>query len=147
MVPVPITLQTLAIPLLVLGIGTWLGTLAALAYLVEGAIGLPVFSSPGGLLGPTAGYLWTFPLAAFAVGALIDRGMGATYASRWLAIFAGTALVFVGGAWWLAVVVGRPPSEAIMLGVYPFIVGDILKCSIAAGLAPQWPRLAAKLGL
>ncbi len=150
MVPVPITLQTLAIPLLVLGIGTRLATLAALAYLVEGALGLPVFSGMGGivrLMGPTAGFLWTFPLAAFVIGVLIDRGFGATYASRWLTIFAGTALIFAGGAWWLAVGVGLSPADAVMKGVYPFIIGDILKVSIAAGLASQWPRLAAKLGL
>jgi biotin transport system substrate-specific component len=150
MVPVPITMQTLAIPLLVLGIGTRLATLAALAYLVEGAIGLPVFSGYGGiarLLGPTAGFLWTFPIAAFAVGLMVDRGLGETYPGRWLAVFAGTALVFAGGAWWLAVGVGLSPTDALMKGVYPFIVGDILKCSIAAGLAPQWPKLSARLGL
>lgn len=150
MVPVPITMQTLAIPLLVLGIGTRLATLAALAYLAEGALGLPVFSGYGGiarLMGPTAGFLWTFPVAAFAVGVLLDRGLGETYPGRWLAIFAGTAIVFAGGAWWLAVVVGLGPTDALMKGVYPFIVGDILKCSVAAGLSSQWPRLSAKLGL
>jgi biotin transport system substrate-specific component len=150
MVPVPITLQTLAIPLLVLVLGTRLGTLAALAYLVEGALGLPVFSGFGGiarLLGPTAGFLWTFPVAAFAVGALLDRGLADTYPGRWLAIFGGTALVFAGGAWWLSVGMGLSPSDAIMKGVYPFIVGDILKTTIAAGLAPQWPRLAKLLGI
>jgi biotin transport system substrate-specific component len=150
MFPIPITMQTLAIPLLVLGIGTRLATLAALAYLIEGALGLPVFSGLGGiarLMGPTAGFLWMFPLAAFAVGTLIDRGMGTTYAARWVAIFAGTALIFAGGAWWLAVVVGLSPADAVMKGVYPFIVGDILKVSVAAGLASQWPRLSAKLGL
>ena len=148
MVPVPITMQTLAIPLLVLVLGTRLGTLAALAYLVEGAAGLPVFSGMGGLarlVGPTAGFLWTFPLAAFAVGMLLDRGLGNTYPGRWVAVFAGTALVFAGGAWWLAVGVGLSPADALMKGVYPFIVGDILKTTIAAGLSPQWPRLAKLL--
>jgi len=150
MVPVPITLQTLAIPLLVLTLGTRLGTLAALAYLAEGALGLPVFSGMGGiarLLGPTAGFLWTFPLAAFAVGVLLDRGLGDSYPGRWLAVFAGTALVFAGGAWWLAVGVGLSPTDALMKGIYPFIVGDILKCTIAAALPPQWPKLAKILNI
>ena len=150
MFPVPITMQTLAIPLLVLVLGTRLGTLAALAYLAEGALGLPVFSGAGGLvrlMGPTAGFLWTFPLAAFVVGVLIDRGLGGTYPGRWLAVFAGTALVFAGGAWWLSVVVGLSPSEAIMKGVYPFVIGDILKTTVAAFLAPQWQRLAKLLGV
>jgi len=150
MVPVPITMQTLAIPLLALVLGTRLGTLAALTYLVEGALGLPVFSGLGGivrLMGPTAGFLWTFPLATFAVGALLDRGLGDTYPGRWLAIFAGTALVFAGGAWWLSVGIGLSPGDAIMKGVYPFIVGDILKTTVAAFLAPQWPRIAKRLGI
>jgi len=140
MFPVPITMQTLAIPLLVLVLGTRLGTLAALAYLAEGALGLPVFSGAGGLVR-------TFPLAAFAIGVLLDRGLGGTYPGRWLAVFAGTALVFAGGAWWLSVVVGLSPSEAIMKGVYPFVIGDILKTTVAAFLAPQWQRLAKLLGV
>jgi biotin transport system substrate-specific component len=150
MVPVPITMQTLAIPLLVLTIGTRLSTLAALAYLAEGACGLPVFSGLGGLVrlaGPTAGFLWTFPLAALAVGVLLDRGLASTYPGRWLAVFGGTAIIFAGGAWWLSVGVGLSPADAVMKGVYPFIIGDILKTSIAAGLSPQWPRLQKLLGL
>jgi len=98
-------------------------------------------------MGPTAGFLWTFPLAAFAVGVLLDRGVGDSYPGRWLAVFAGTALVFAGGAWWLAVGVGLSPTDALMKGISPFIVGDILKCTIAAALSPQWPRLSKLLGL
>lgn len=148
MVPVPITMQTLAIPLLVLTIGTRLSTLAGLAYLAEGAAGLPVFSGMGGLVrlaGPTAGFLWTFPLAAFITGTLIDRGFGNSYPARWIAIFIGTAVIFAGGAWWLSVGVGLTPLDAIMKGVVPFIIGDVLKVSIAAGLSPQWSKLAQYL--
>lgn len=151
MFPVPVTLQTLAIPLLVLGLGSRLAVAATLAYLVEGAAGLPVFSGwqsgAARLLGPTAGFLWTFPLAAYLIGVLLDRGWAATYVGRWLAIFIGTAVVFVGGAWWLAVGMNLSAGQALAKGVFPFLIGDVLKCTIAAGLTPQWERLFARLGI
>ena len=95
MLPVPITLQTLAIPLLVLALGRNLAVMTTLLYLAEGAVGLPVFApiaGPPGLVGPTAGYLWMYPVAAFAMGALLDCGLVGSYAGRWAAIFAGTCL-------------------------------------------------------
>jgi biotin transport system substrate-specific component len=151
MFPVPITMQTLAIPLLVLVLGRRLAVAVTLAYLAEGALGLPVFSGwLGGvprLLGPTAGFLWTFPLAAYLIGMLLERGPDAGYASRWVAVFLGTAVVFAGGAWWLAVGLNLSPWAALEKGVFPFLIGDVLKCTIAAGLGPQWSRLAARLGL
>ena len=152
MFPVPITLQTLAVPLLVLGLGRGLAVMATLAYLAEAALGLPVLSGwLGGalrLFGPTAGYLWTFPIAAYAIGALLERGLMATYAGRWVAIFLGTAVIFAGGAWWLAVgPLGLSAGDAIAKGVAPFLIGDVLKCSLAAALPAQWPRLCERLGL
>ena len=150
MVPVPITLQTLAIPLIVLALGRNLAVFAVLAYLAEGALGLPVFSGHGGLarlVGPTAGYLWTYPVAAFAVGLLLDRGLDRTYVGRWIAIFAGTGVVFVGGVWWLAVGFHLGLDKALAVGLVPFIIGDILKCSIAAGMSRQDARLFARLGI
>jgi biotin transport system substrate-specific component len=151
MFPVPITLQTLAIPLLVLGLGRGLAVAATLAYLAEGALGLPVFSGwlsgYARLLGPTAGFLWTFPIAAYLIGVLLERGLAASYVGRWVAVFLGTAVVFAGGAWWLAVGLHLPAWTALEKGVFPFLIGDVLKCTIAAGLAPQWTRLQARLGL
>lgn len=151
MFPVPITLQTLAVPLLVLAIGPQLAVAATLAYLLEGALGLPVFSHGSGgiarLVGPTAGFLWTFPVAAYVIGVLLQRGLGTSYVGRWLAIFAGTAVVFVGGAWWLAAGLNLSFMQALEKGVFPFLVGDLLKCTIAAGLSPQWERLFRRLGL
>jgi biotin transport system substrate-specific component len=144
MVPVPITLQTLAIPVIVLLLGRNLAVLATFAYLLEGAAGLPVFALHSAgvavLAGPTAGYLWCYPLAAYTIGTLLDRGLGATYAGRWLAIFAGTSVVFVGGVWWLMVMASLSFAHALAVGVVPFIIGDLLKCTIAAGLAPVTTR-------
>jgi biotin transport system substrate-specific component len=149
MVPVPITLQTLAIPLLVLTIGRDTATLAAFAYLLEGAVGLPVFASVAtgpGLIGPTAGYLWMYPVAAYLIGTLCESPLGATYVGRWLAIFAGTATVFVGGAWWLIAAFHLSLAHAFAVGVAPFVIGDLLKTTIAAGPASRARALLARLG-
>ncbi len=146
MYPVPITGQTLAIPFLVVLLGRNGATFAILAYLAEGAFGLPVFAS-GALVSATGGYLLAFPLAAFAIGLLFERGLDRNYLSRFIAIFAGTALVFAGGVAWLVAVFHLSPQNAIAAGVLPFMVGDGVKCALAAGLAPVGPKLAAKLGL
>jgi biotin transport system substrate-specific component len=150
MVPVPITLQTLAIPLLVLATGRDLATLATFAYLAEGAAGLPVFALHTGgaavLAGPTAGYLWMYPVASYLIGTLCESPLGATYVGRWLAIFAGTATVFVGGVWWLIAGVHLSLAHALAVGVAPFVIGDLLKTTIAAGPASRARALLARLG-
>jgi biotin transport system substrate-specific component len=148
--PVPLTLQTLAIPLLVLTLGRNLAVTATLAYLAEGAVGLPVFApvmGPPGLVGPTAGYLWTYPIAAFAMGTLLDRGLTANYVGRWAAIFAGTVLVFAGGVGWLCGVYGLTVAQAFAAGVTPFVIGDLLKVSLAAALPSQAAKIAARFNL
>ena len=146
MFPVPITGQTLAIPLLVVLLGRNGATAAMLAYLAEGAAGLPVFA-PGAFMSTTAGYLLAFPVAAFAIGLLFERGFERNYLTRFVAIFAGTALVFAGGVAWLIAVYHLSAPNAVAAGVLPFMIGDCVKCALAAGLAPVWPALAAKLGL
>jgi biotin transport system substrate-specific component len=147
MLPVPLTLQTLAIPLLVLALGRNLAVMATVLYLAEGAVGLPVFApiaGPPGLIGPTAGYLWMYPPAAFLTGLLLDRGLSANYALRWAAIFAGTTLIFAGGVWWLTVVYGFTLAQAFAAGVAPFVIGDLLKVSLAAALPSQAAAIAAR---
>jgi biotin transport system substrate-specific component len=146
--PVPITGQTLALPLIVALIGTRSATLAMIAYLIEGASGLPVFAQHLGgafwLLGaPTAGYLWAFPFAAFATGWLFDRGLWKNVAGRFVAVFLGTALVFVFGAAWLAHVVGGV-GTALVAGVYPFIAGDLIKSALAAVFAAPIARVGLR---
>jgi biotin transport system substrate-specific component len=146
--PVPITGQTLALPLIVALLGTRAATLAMIAYLVEGASGLPVFAQHQGgafwLLGaPTAGYLWAFPFAAFATGWLLDRGLRANVAGRFVAIFLGTAVVFVFGAGWLAHVAGGA-GVALAAGVYPFVAGDLVKTALAAILAAPLARFGPR---
>jgi biotin transport system substrate-specific component len=145
-VPVPITGQTLAIPLLVVLLGRSGATLAILTYLVEGLLGFPVFAA-GALMSATGGYLLAFPVAAFTIGVLFERGLDRSYLTRFVAIFAGTALVFAGGVAWLVAVFHLSAAEAIASGVLPFMVGDAVKCALAASIAPLWPTIAARLGL
>jgi biotin transport system substrate-specific component len=141
---VPITLQTLAIPILVALLGRELGTLAVLAYLAEGIAGLPVFQGHlGGLarfVGPTAttgGYLIGFPLAAYAIGTLYRLGLDRSYPLRFGAIFLGTALVFVTGVLWLNAFFFHDLGRAIAAGVLPFVIGDVAKCLVAAAVPPR----------
>jgi biotin transport system substrate-specific component len=148
MLPVPVTLQTLALPLLVLALGRNLAVTATLLYLAEGAAGLPVFAPIAdglpGLIGPTAGYLWMYPVAAFAIGTLLDRGLGATWLGRWAAIFAGDLIVFAGGVAWLMVAARLDAATAIALGATPFVIGDLLKISLASALPSQAAKIAAR---
>jgi biotin transport system substrate-specific component len=142
--PVPITLQTLGLALVVALLGTRGGTLAALAYLAEGAAGLPVFAPTGRFypgfaffFGPTGGYLIAFPIAAFVTGWLFDRGLWNGFAGRALAILIGSLVVLAGGVVWLQHFVGW--SAAFALGVAPFLIGDFAKTLVAAAAAP-WIR-------
>ena len=122
-----------------------------LAYLAEGAMGLPVFAPSGHagiavLVGPTAttaGYLWSYPIAAWVIGALYDHGFAVGFLHRWVAIFLGIAIVFAGGFAVLSMLFGA--SAAFALGVAPFIVGDLAKVTIAASARSVWPKLAAQL--
>jgi len=136
---VPITLQ----PLIVVLAGMWLGPAAGAAsmvlYLAAGAVGLPVFSPYGapGLLrfvGPTGGYLFAYPVAAFVAGILSLRARSLT--GHWLAALAGTAVLFLGGLAQLAILTGSV-SQALPLAVHPFVVLDAVKALVAALLVPK----------
>jgi biotin transport system substrate-specific component len=142
--PVPITGQTLALPIVVALLGTNLGTTALVAYLAEGALGLPVFAS-GTLLGPSAGYLLAMPPAAFLIGWLFDHGLARDMARRAIAIFCGTSLVIACGASYLALLT-HSASAGFKLGVLPFLIGDAAKIVIAAAVPVLWPRIAKSLG-
>ncbi len=136
--PVPVTLQTFGLALIVGLLGTRLATLATLAYLAEGAGGLPVFAQHQAgfvwLLGPSAGYLWAFVPAAFVMGRALDLGLWRHPLGRFLAVALGTSVVFTGGALWLSRFVGIGPALAV--GVTPFLAADGLKSAIAALVAP-----------
>jgi len=137
--PVPITLQ----PLVVVLAGMWLGPAAGAAsmvlYLVAGAAGLPVFSPYGApglarFVGPTGGYLFAYPVAAFVAGALSLRAR--SLAGRWLAALAGTTVLLLGGLAQLAILTGSL-SQALPLAVHPFVPLDAVKALVAALLVPK----------
>tara|TARA_B100001939_G_C16836038_1_gene570921 strand:+ start:174 stop:794 length:621 start_codon:yes stop_codon:yes gene_type:complete len=136
--PVPVTGQTLVVLLIGMTYGPRLGGVTIAAYLFEGALGLPVFAGGAAgvavLMGPTAGYLFGFLLAAIAMGYLAERGMGRTVVSTIAAMVIGNCVVYLCGALWLADFIGF--SQAIVMGVLPFLYGDALKLVVAAGLMP-----------
>jgi len=143
--PVPVTGQTLVVLLIGMTYGPRLGGITVAAYLFEGALGLPVFAGGAAgvavLMGPTAGYLFGFLLAAIAMGYLAERGMGRTVVSTIAAMVIGNCVVYLCGALWLANFIGF--GQAIVMGVLPFLYGDALKLVVAAGLMP-WAWRAVK---
>ncbi len=144
--PVPMTLQTLAILGLAAVLGSRLGTAAVLAYIAQGAAGLPVFAGTpekgiglAYMMGPTGGYILGFVLAAFAVGWLAERGWARHPLTLFIAALLGVALIHAPGLLWLAQFTGW--SKVLALGFWPFIGGDVLKAAIVALAIPATWKL------
>jgi biotin transport system substrate-specific component len=143
--PVPFTLQPMVVLLAGAALGPRLGFASQAAYLALGIAGLPVFAAspvlPQGvarLLGPTGGYLMSYPIAAFVAGYLAERGFDRRYLTSVLAMAAGLAIVFTFGVAWLAFGVPHVGlSPAIAAGLVPFIPADIFKICIAATILPS----------
>lgn len=135
MLPVPMTMQTLAITLVGALYGWRLGAITIVAWLVEGAIGLPVLAGGAGgaihFVGPTAGYLFAFPVAGALVGYLAERGWNAHHVVKAFGamLLGNLACLAIGGAW-LAVMFGV--EVAFTTGVAPFLVGAVLKSVLGA---------------
>lgn len=142
--PVPITGQTFGVLFVGALLGSRRGALALAAYLLEGAAGLPVFAAGGAtvawLAGPTAGYLWSYPAAAWLTGRLAERGWDRRPATAALALAAGNAVIYAVGLPWLAFFVGS--ERVVAAGFLPFLPGDLVKIAVAAGaLAGAWRML------
>ncbi|MBI4345882.1 MAG: biotin transporter BioY, partial [Elusimicrobia bacterium] len=124
-------------------LGPAYGLLAAVFYLVEGSLGLPFFAGGASgahhLLGPSAGYLFGFPLAAAVTGWFSRRGWDRTPALAAGAAALGSAVVFTCGVIGLSRFL--PASELFAAGVLPFLAGDAVKISLAAGVIPVWRRV------
>ena len=143
--PVPLTGQTFAVLLTGALLGSRLGALAIIAYLAEGAVGLPFFRGGAGgaghFAGVTAGYLLAFPLAAFVTGYLAERGWDRKFVTAAAAMALGSVVILFGGWAWLALFF-RTASEAFQLGVAPFLIGDVVKIVLAAAALPAgWALL------
>lgn len=141
--PVPITGQTFAVLLIGATFGPRRAAAAMLLYLAEGAAGLPVFAPGGapGLLrfaGPTAGFLLSYPLAAFLLGWMVERLPRRLLC--WLAaVTAAMAVIYLFGATWLKLVANLSWAEAITLAVLPFLPGAVLKVMlVTAALPASW---------
>ena len=143
--PVPITGQTFGVLLVGVLLGSRRGGIALVLYLLEGFAGLPVFQplglvGPARFLGPTAGYLMSYPAAAFVTGWLVERGAqigparkaNSHFAALSLisALISGEAIIFLGGCAWLALGLGLGWKLALNQGALPFIPGEIIKMAL-----------------
>lgn len=146
--PVPMTMQTFAVLVIAMSYGLRLAGATMLLYLAEGAAGLPVFASGGGLAyfaGPTAGYLVGFLVAAILVGWLAEKGWDRTVVSTLIAMALGTAAIFALGVAWLAIFLGDA-DKAIASGLTPFLLGAAVKIALAAAVLPMaWRLLSGRI--
>ncbi len=136
--PVPITGQTFGVLLIGLAFGRNLGAVTLLAYLFEGAMGLPFFSGGAGgippLAGPTGGYLIGMVFAAYVVGFLAEKGWDRRFDTTVLAMLAGNAVIYAFGLPWLARFVSA--NKVFEVGFFPFLIGDLLKLAMVALVLP-----------
>src|SRR5688572_21824416 len=124
---VPITGQSFAVLLTGALLGSRLGAAAVIAYLIEGAVGLPFFAGGGSglvrFLGPTAGYLVAFPAAAFITGAFAEHGWDRRYHTAVAAMFVGSAIILLSGWAWYSILTNTPPNISFSLSVLRFLPG------------------------
>src|SRR2546421_6588495 len=146
--PVPITGQTFAVLLTGALLGSRLGALAMIAYLIEGASGLPFFQQGHFgliyLMGPTGGYLIAFPAAAFITGAFAEHGWDRRFLTAAAAMAIGSAVIILSGWAWFSVVMRTSPLLTLYATVIKFIPGDIIKITLAAAVLPSGWKLLRK---
>lgn len=145
MIPVPMTLQTLAVLAIGAAYGARLGAATLALYALEGVAGLPVFAEfKSGFMLVSFGYVLGFILAAGLVGWLAERGWDRSAPRMFGAMLLGAAVLYVPGLIWLSVWVGSF-SLAVQYGLTPFIAGDVVKASIAAlGFPAVWALLGRR---
>lgn len=147
---VPMTLQTLVVLMIGAAYGWRLGSATIIAYLAEGALGLPVFAGPVGgiapLLGPTAGYLFGFVAAAFVTGWLAERGWDRSVVLLFAAMAVGHIVILAAGFGWLTFGVGLGAAKAWQIGIAPFIAGSLVKNALGAALMPAARRIVDRRG-
>jgi biotin transport system substrate-specific component len=149
--PVPITGQTFAVLLSGAVLGWRRAFLSQIAYLAEGAAGLPVFADGAGsvlhLMGPSGGFLLCFPLAAALVGYLVELGVGRSTWKLAGALVSGDVLILLAGSTWLHLLFGFPFAQAWLLGFIPFLIADVAKVALVGCTLPRvlrWFDLSAQ---
>ena len=136
--PVPMTMQTFVVFIIGMSYGWRLAFSTLIVYLIEGALGLPVFAKGGGLLyliGPTAGYLYGMTVAAGVMGFFAERGYAKTYFKSLIPLMIGTIIIFALGVGYLGSVIGY--DKALAAGLYPFIPSEFFKIALAIALIPS----------
>ncbi len=145
--PVPLTLQPFAVLLVGLVLAPRLAAGSLVAYLLEGAAGLPVFTPGAGpqaglahLFGPTGGYLLAYPVAALVIATLWRSG-NRNFVSALFSAAAGNLIILATGAVWLSVYTHGSLQTVAAQAVVPFLPGDALKIVAAAAAGFQWYRM------
>ncbi len=145
--PVPLTMQPLAVIFVGVALGSTRGAAAAALYLLEGFSGLPVFAQGHGgamwMFAATAGYLYSYPLAAWVAGKISERGWGSTIVRSIGGMLLALGVIYLGGWSWLAIL--TDPRTAFASGIAPFIVADIVKVAIGAMLLPKAQQIVARI--
>lgn len=152
--PVPLTMTSFVVIGLGLALGSRLGAAAVALYLLQGALGLPVFAGTpekgiglAYMAGPTGGYLIGYLFAAFAAGFLAERGMDRSPVTAFLAALVAGALIYVPGLLYLGSLFGWD-KPILAWGLLPFVLGDVTKAALAALVFPAaWAALTKKRGM
>lgn len=135
--PVPITLQTLFVLLSAVALGSNLGGLTQVIYIILGVSGLPIFAGAGNgiyyLFGPTGGYLFGFVAAVFFAGNAV-KSVRPGFFPVFLILFVTSLIILGFGSLWLKLFFGYTFTKSLFLGLVPFLPGDLLKSLIAAAL-------------
>ena len=148
--PIPMTMQTFVVLVIGMAYGSRLGVVTVALYLLEGALGLPVFAGTpekgvgvAYMMGPTGGYLIGFVVAAWLCGWLAERGFDRSPIKLLVAMSAGHVLIFVFGVTWLAQLMGI--EKAFMVGVAPFWAATIVKTLLGVVAMPLAWKLISRI--
>lgn len=135
--PVPVTLQTFFVLLSGAFLGAGLGLATQIIYIILGVLGVSLFTNAGaGILyfcGPTTGYLAGFIVASFFIGKMIPRTKN-NFINVFALLMAGDLMLLVCGAMWLKLLIGLSLTKALLIGLLPFIPGDVIKAWVAAAV-------------
>ncbi|MDC0045107.1 biotin transporter BioY [Pelagibacteraceae bacterium] len=140
--PVPMTMQTFVIFLIGMTYSVRLSFITVSIYLFEGALGLPVFASGGGiayLVGPTSGYLYGMLISSVVISYLANLGFSKTYFKTSITLLIGSFVIFLFGILYLGSIIGF--EKAIIAGLLPFIPSELFKIALAVSLIPTIQKI------
>ena len=140
--PVPMTMQTFVIFLIGMTYSVRLSFITVSLYLFEGALGLPVFASGGGiayLVGPTSGYLYGMLISCVVISYLANLGFSKTYFKTSISLLIGSFIIFLFGILYLGSIIGF--EKAIIAGLLPFIPSELFKIALAVSLIPTIQKI------